>query len=89
MKLVACDIRKLGGVKSFYKKSANLILLEEFVNSNMNCARVDDFPQCDAKSCSSSLNASIRRYKMNGIEAHCVRNHVYLIKKSKYRQENT
>lgn len=89
MRLVAYDVRKLGGVKGFYKKSANLELLEEFANSNMICAEVVDYHQCNATSCASSLNHSIKRYKMNGIEAHERKGKVFLIKKSKYQQKNT
>lgn len=89
MKLVAYDVRKLGGVKGFYKKSANLELLEEFANSNMICAEVVDYHQRDARSCANSLNGSIKRYKMNNIEAHERKGKVFLIKKSKYQQKNT
>lgn len=89
MKLVAYDIRKLSGCKGFYKKSANLELLEEFANSAMNCAKVEDFTQRNARGCAASLNSSIKRYKMLNIEAHEVKGEVFLIKKSKYEQNNT
>ena len=89
MKLVAYDIKNLSGFRTFYKQSANLELLEKFARGNLSCARVEDFPHRDAKACAGSLQASIKRYRMTSIEAHYVKGMVILIKRSKYRQENT
>lgn len=52
-----------------YKRSANNILLEDFLNSGLTCAEVVDFTTKTAYYCAQSLRNSIKRYKMPGVIA--------------------
>lgn len=78
MKLVPYDVRKLdvGG----YKVSDNYKTLLEFVEGNLECAKVEDYTQTSAACCAASLNASIKRYHLDGIRAISRKGNVYLIR---------
>lgn len=80
MKLVPYDLSKLPG-ESFYSRSDNLRILEEFANSGLDCAKVENFTHKHASSCASSLKNSIRNYKMYSIQVITSRGEVFLIKK--------
>lgn len=80
MELVKRDIKNIRRV-SFFKKSDNLIALEEFIESGFDCVEVKKFTQKSAKSCASSLRNSIKRYGFSGIAAISRKNHAYLIRK--------
>ena len=79
MRLVKSDIRKIKKVN--YSRTNNFEILEEFVESDMDCAEVKDFTQISAWSCASSLNASIKRFNIGGIKAISREGKCYLIKK--------
>lgn len=79
MKLIPYDKAKIEGIM-YYKKTDNLKILEEFASSGLDCAKVDEFSNKSAFSCSNSLNHSIKRYKFAGIRAISRRGNVYLIK---------
>lgn len=78
MELVKIDRNSIK--RGCYKRSKNQKLLEEFVNSKMDCAEVKDFKQKNSKSCCNSLNISIKRYHMTGVRAIHRKNRVFLIK---------
>lgn len=78
MKLTKCNINEIE--HTYYKKSDNLALLEEFLNSNMDCAEVEGFTQKSASTCAASFNTSIKNYRFHGIKAISRRNKVYLVK---------
>lgn len=65
-----------------YRKTANMALLEEFRNSDMTCAKVEEFTQKDAYSCANSLKNTIKICKMNSIDAIARNGEVFLIKKN-------
>ena len=78
MKLVRCnlfevDARSLGMVK-------NQEILEEFMNSDMECAEVMGYTNKTASSCANSLNGSIKRFGYHGVKAVSKKDKVYLIK---------
>lgn len=81
MELVKRDIKNIRRVSFFFKKSDNLIALEEFIESGFDCVEVKKFTQKSAKSCASSLRNSIKRYGFSGIAAISRKNHAYLIRK--------
>lgn len=81
MKLIPYDARNLT-VRKGYKKSENLRILEEFVESGMECAKVEGYTQKNALICSSSLSSSIRNYNMGGVIARTRNGEVFLIKVS-------
>lgn len=78
MKLVPYDKTKLGG--SFYKRTNNLKILEEFVDSDYDCVEVREYNHSKPAHCSSSLANTIKRFKMNNLRAILRDGHVYLIK---------
>ena len=79
MRFTAYDINKIGG-KSIYKRSANLRLLEDFIDSELECAKVEDFPHKDAQSCLGSLGHSIVHYGMNNIRCIMRNGEIFLIR---------
>lgn len=79
MKLVKYDINKIENAMG-YTKSENLRLLEEFIESGMECAKVEGFNHKTAIHCAISLNASIKRYNLGGIRAISREGVCYLIK---------
>lgn len=80
MELVKRNIKNIRRV-SFFKKSDNLNILEEFIESGFDCVEVKNFTQKSAKICASSLANSIKHYRFSGIAAISRKNHAYLIRK--------
>ena len=78
MKLVPYDLEKIGYYGA-YRKTRNLKILDEFVKSGHRCVKIEDYPQKDAKNCSRSLKASIRKFKLNGIKVSVRGQDVFLI----------
>lgn len=70
------DIEHFGS----FKKTKMQIILEEFVDSNMDCAEVRDFTHKTAGSCANSLNASAKRFKLLSVQAISRNGRVFLIK---------
>lgn len=77
MKLVKCDMNE---VKGYYKKTRNQEILEEFVESGLECAKVEEWTNKTANSCANSINYSIKRFGYNNIKAFVRNGIVYLIK---------
>jgi hypothetical protein len=78
MKLVPTNIDKI--MLKRYGRSDNLGLLNEFADSNLVCAEVINYPHKSANCCATSLQASIRRYKMSRISCTTVNGRVILVK---------
>lgn len=81
MKLVPYDRNKINNVDRYYSKSANHVLLMEFINSDMDCAKVENYPHKTSTSCAASLARSVKRYGFNSIKVRESKGEVYLIKK--------
>ena len=79
MNLVAYDKKKLDNPYS-YKRAKWLKMIDEFVESDMDCAKVKDFTHKSATSCTAALNTAIRRYHKDGIRAIERKGEVFLIK---------
>lgn len=77
MTLVPYDVKKLriGG------RADNYSLIEEFINSNMDCAKIEGYSQKSASVCTASLNATIKRYRRHTIKAITRNGEVYLVRK--------
>lgn len=80
MKLVQYDINKL--IKKKRVRSNNLAILEEFMNSGLDCVKVEGFTNKNTKSCCNSLNLSIKRYGYKTIKSVTYGGEVFLVKKS-------
>lgn len=79
MKLVPYEMEKLGPIRRRY--SENRRILEEFVESGLNCAEIENFTQKSAQSAQSSLIGSIKRYKITTVQVAVRKNRVFLIRK--------
>lgn len=81
MKLMPYDLTKVSNSNG-YKHTKNQKILEEFVESGLDCVKVEDWTQKTARGCASSFNTSIGVYKMTGIKAISRKGEVFLIKTS-------
>lgn len=73
------EMHNIGG----YKKTEMQMLLEEFAESDLDCAKVEGWAHKNASSCMSSFRSAINRYKMTGIRCMVRNKEVYLIKETK------
>lgn len=69
MKLVKCDLMEIDG--GYYKPTKNQRILKEFIDSGMECAKLEGWTNKTASSCASSLSASVRRFGFNNIAVVC------------------
>ncbi len=70
------DIEQIGS----YKKTKNQKIVEEFINSNMDCAEVKEFTHKTGHSCANALNTAIKRFRLSSVHAICRNGRVFLIK---------
>lgn len=77
MKLVPYDAKEI--IKG-YKLCKNQRLIQEFLNSGLDCAKLEDFPQKDAKGCASSLSISLKRMGINNVKVCSRKGNVFLLK---------
>jgi hypothetical protein len=77
MRLVPYDKKLVG---SYYKRTKNYDILLEFVNSKHDCVRVEGWTHKKARYCATSLQMSIKRFNMGGVECFVRNGEVYLIK---------
>ena len=79
MKLTKYDVNKLGELSG--RRKANLFeILYEFCSSGMDCAKVEDYPHKNAKSCQSCLIGSAKRFGFN-VKVVTRGDDVFLLKK--------
>lgn len=78
MKLVKYDKNELG--TKYYAKTDHQKLIEEFVNSDMDCAKIEGWTHASATSCQNALSASIKRFNFSGIRAMVRNKEVFLVK---------
>lgn len=78
MKLVKRNLVEVD-LKSF-SATVNQEILDEFMDSDMECAEVMGYTQKTAYSCVASLTSSIKRFKYHGVKAISRGDKVYLIK---------
>ena len=81
MKIVPYDLKKIDKADG-YKKSNNQKIIEEFLESDLDCAKIENWTQKSAMSCAGSLNRSIVKYKMTGARAISRNGEVFLIRVS-------
>ena len=62
-----------------YKRTSNVRLLNEFVNSGLACATVEDFDQANANSCAASLKMTALRERLYSVKVIVRKDKVYLI----------
>ena len=79
MTLLPYDVEKIENFKA-YRKTSNYKILEEFTNSGLKCAVIEDYPHKTANICANSLRVSIARFGMLGIGVIKRKDKVYLIR---------
>lgn len=75
MKLVPYDVKKLPSSQ----KGNNYVLFEEFLNMNVKCVKIENFPHKSATICSQVLRVSAKRFGLTGIKIVQKGNEVFLI----------
>lgn len=70
-------------------RTDNYRILSEFAKSDLDCAEIKDFTQKKASYCATSLQRSIKIYKMASIECVFRKGKVLLIKKKMKKESST
>lgn len=78
MRLTKWNIKDIDNLS--YRRTKNQEILEEFINSGMECAKVEGFTQPEAHHCAGSLNSTIKNSKMHGVKAISRKGEVFLLK---------
>lgn len=76
MKLVPYEAKNI----KHYKSTKNLEILEEFIESDMSCAKLEGYTQKNAKNCQSSLLGAIKRFHIHGVKVLVRKEDVILLK---------
>lgn len=82
MTLTPYNLKDIENANHYYKRSKLQQILEEFVEADMESAKIEDWTHKNATSCVASFNTAIRRYRMSGIKAMCRNGEVFLVKTS-------
>lgn len=77
MKLVPVDKNVVGG---WYSTTGNKKIIDEFIESGLQCAEVEDYTQNSAESCVASLKQTIKRYRVFNVRVTRRKNRVFLIR---------
>lgn len=68
MKLTKCNINDIYGLTG-YNAGLNQRIIEEFLESGFECAKVEDWSGKSAASKANSLNGTITKQKFHGVKA--------------------
>ena len=79
--MIAMEQCKKDEVMKGYKRTNNLKILNDFIESEMDCVKLTGWKHVSACSCASALKKSIQRFKMTSITVVTIKGEVYLIKK--------
>lgn len=80
MKMVPYDIDE---IKWFYTPGRNQKLIQEFINSDMKCVKIEDYPHINAKSFQSSLIGCLKRMRVKTVKVMIRGDEVFLYKVEK------
>lgn len=81
MRITPYDLKKVDNL-DFYKRSKLQKIMEEFLQGESDCVKVEGWINKTAASCASSFNVSAKRYRMTGLKAISRNGEVFLIKTS-------
>ena len=79
---VPYDFKKIELKKSYFKKSDNQKIIEDFLASGQDCVKIEDWTQKSAMCCAGVLNKSIERFKLTGAKAISRNGEVFLVNTS-------
>lgn len=77
MKLIPMEIKEFEA--RIRKNTSNYKVLTEFVDSGMDCAKIEGWTQAGAKACANSLRTSIKRFRF-GVRVVLSKGEVFLVK---------
>ena len=77
MYMVPYNKNKIGALRG---RSDNYSIIQEFLNSDNDCVEIMGYTNINAKSCTGSLNITIKRYRIFGVKSVMRKGKVYLIK---------
>jgi hypothetical protein len=80
MKIVPFDKKDIRDLNRF-KNTKNQKILQEFIDSGLDCVKVEDYTHKSASICCGVLRKSAERFHMNNIEILYRGDSVYLIRK--------
>lgn len=79
MKLVPYDKTKI--YWRGYKPTKNYEILMRFVESKIECVKIEDYPHTSIDSCQASFSSSIKRYRLtNVVRCSRYKGELYLIR---------
>ncbi len=76
MKFKAYDVTKL---TTYRNRDCNVDFIDEFVNANIKCVKVEDYPHKTAGSCATALRHASKRSHHKYIKVMVRGNDVFLI----------
>lgn len=76
MQLVPYDVEKI----RYYKPSKNQKILEEFIESGLDCVKLKDWNHKNARSLQSTLYSSKRRFHINNVAIVIRKGGVFLVR---------
>lgn len=65
-------------IKKGFKRTKLLAMIEEFKNSELPLARLEDWDYVSARTCASAINAAAKRFKIGGVHAFTRKGNIYL-----------
>lgn len=80
MKLIPYDYKE-AMKKKRYKPTRNLGILEEFIESGLDCVKLEGYDHKNAETATSSFKSSIKYYGMTNVECFYRKDEVFLIRK--------
>jgi hypothetical protein len=69
--------------EAFYKSTKNIKFIEDFRDSGLHCAKVEEYTHKDAYCCASSLKNTIKKCRITNIECRTINGEVYLINRGR------
>ena len=79
MKMVPYDLEKL---ERMFRPTKWFEVLNDFDNGDIDCVMITGYSNKNAKSCQSSIDAAIKRFKFTNIRVSKIKGDVFLIKKT-------
>lgn len=76
MRLTKANLNEL----NYYTRTKNQEIIDEFIRSGLDCAKLEGWTNNSASCCAASINQTIKKMRYHGVKAISRRGQVYLIK---------
>lgn len=80
MKIVPFNKKEIRDLNR-YRHTKNQKILQDFIDSGLDCVKIEDYPHKSASVCCGVLRKSAERFHMNNIEILYRGEDVYLVRK--------